>query len=45
MGETLEARIRAALRAVRDPATGRDIVEAGMVDGLTEKGGMVQFAV
>jgi ATP-binding protein involved in chromosome partitioning len=45
MGETLEARIRAALRAVRDPATGRDIVEAGMVDGLTEKAGMVQFAI
>ncbi len=45
MGETLEGRVRAALRSVRDPVTGRDIVEAGMVDGLTEKGGMVQFAI
>jgi ATP-binding protein involved in chromosome partitioning len=45
MGETLEGAVRAALRAVRDPATGRDIVESGMVDGLTLKGGMVQFAL
>ncbi|MGG5823291.1 P-loop NTPase [Falsiroseomonas sp. HW251] len=45
MGETLEARIRTALRSVRDPASGRDIVEAGMVEGLTEKAGMVQFAI
>jgi ATP-binding protein involved in chromosome partitioning len=45
MGETLEAAVRAALKAVRDPATGRDIVEAGMVEGLTAKSGMVQFAL
>jgi ATP-binding protein involved in chromosome partitioning len=45
MGETLEAAVRAALRAVRDPATGRDVVEAGMVEGLTARGGMVQFAI
>ena len=45
MGETLEGRVRAALRSVRDPVSGRDIVEAGMVDSLTEKAGMVQFAI
>ena len=45
MGETLEARVRAALRTVRDPATGRDVVEAGMVEGLAARDGMVQFAI
>ena len=45
MGETLEQAVRAALRAVRDPVSGRDVVEAGMVEGLTVKGGMVQFAI
>ncbi len=45
MGETLEAAVRAALRAVRDPVTGRDVVEAGMVEGLTARDGMVQFAI
>jgi len=45
MGETLEVRIRQALRAVKDPATGRDIVEAGLVEGLTARDGMVQFAI
>jgi len=45
MGETLESRVRQALRAVRDPASGRDVVEAGLVDGLVAKDGMVQFAI
>ncbi len=45
MGDTLEQAVRTALRAVRDPVTGRDVVEAGMLDGLTVKGGMVQFAI
>jgi ATP-binding protein involved in chromosome partitioning len=45
MGETLEAAVRSALRAVRDPVTGRDLVEAGMIDGLAVRDGMVQFAV
>ncbi|WP_372623984.1 Mrp/NBP35 family ATP-binding protein [Falsiroseomonas sp.] len=45
MGETLEAAVRSALRTVRDPATGRDVVEAGMVEGLTVRDGMVQFAI
>ncbi|HEV7265341.1 MAG TPA: Mrp/NBP35 family ATP-binding protein [Falsiroseomonas sp.] len=45
MGETLEAAVRSALRAVRDPVTGQDVVEAGMVEGLTARDGMVQFAL
>jgi ATP-binding protein involved in chromosome partitioning len=45
MGEMLEQAVRAALRAVRDPATGRDVVEAGMVEGLAVRDGMVQFAI
>jgi ATP-binding protein involved in chromosome partitioning len=45
MGETLEARVREALKAVRDPATGRNVVEAGMVEGLAARDGMVQFAI
>jgi ATP-binding protein involved in chromosome partitioning len=45
MAETLEARVRRALAAVRDPLTGRDVVEAGMVEGLVARDGMVQFAI
>jgi ATP-binding protein involved in chromosome partitioning len=45
MGETLEGAVRSALRTVRDPVSGRDVVEAGMVDGLTARDGMVQFAI
>jgi ATP-binding protein involved in chromosome partitioning len=45
MGDTLEHAVRTALRAVRDPVTGRDVVEAGMVEGLTVRDGMVQFAI
>ena len=45
MGESLVEAVRNALRAVRDPATGRDVVEAGMVQGLTARNGLVQFAL
>ncbi|OYW08265.1 MAG: sodium:proton antiporter, partial [Rhodospirillales bacterium 12-71-4] len=45
MSEGLEQAVRAALRAVRDPVSGRDVVSAGMLDGLAVKGGMVQFAI
>jgi ATP-binding protein involved in chromosome partitioning len=45
MGETLEARVMAALATVRDSATGRDVASAGMVEGLAAKGGMVQLAL
>ncbi len=45
MGEMLEQAVRTALRSVRDPVTGLDVVSAGMVDGLAVKSGMVQFAI
>jgi ATP-binding protein involved in chromosome partitioning len=45
MGESLEAAVRAALREVKDPATGRDVVEAGMVQGISARDGLVQFAL
>jgi ATP-binding protein involved in chromosome partitioning len=45
MSEALEAAVRTALRRVRDPASGRDVVEAGLVDGLAVRDGMVQFAI
>jgi ATP-binding protein involved in chromosome partitioning len=37
--------LRAALRAIADPATGRDIVTAGLVDGIDLRGGLVQVAL
>ncbi len=45
MGETLVEAVRAALRAVRDPAGGGDVVSSGMVQGLAARDGMVQFAL
>jgi ATP-binding protein involved in chromosome partitioning len=45
MGEELVEAVRRALRAVRDPETGRDLVEAGVVQGLAARDGMVQFAL
>ena len=45
MGEDLVEAVRRALRSVRDPGTGRDVVEAGMVQGLAARGGLVQFAL
>jgi ATP-binding protein involved in chromosome partitioning len=45
MPEDLAEAVRAALGRVLDPESGRDIVAAGMVQGLTAKDGMVQFAV
>jgi ATP-binding protein involved in chromosome partitioning len=45
MGEMLEQAVRTALRSVRDPVSGQDVVSAGMVDGLAVKAGMVQFAL
>ncbi|MFL1463295.1 Mrp/NBP35 family ATP-binding protein [Roseococcus sp. DSY-14] len=44
MASLVEA-VRAALGQVRDPATGRDVVAAGMVEGISERDGMVQFAL
>ncbi|MBR0682194.1 Mrp/NBP35 family ATP-binding protein [Roseomonas eburnea] len=45
MAETLAEAVTAALRAVMDPATGRDVVSAGMVQGLAARDGMVQFSL
>ena len=45
MAETDEATLRQALRALVDPATGRDIVAAGLIDSLTVRGGLVHLAL
>ncbi|HEX5328014.1 MAG TPA: P-loop NTPase, partial [Acetobacteraceae bacterium] len=34
--------LREALRGVKDPASGRDIVAAGLVEGIEIRGGLVQ---
>jgi len=44
MADLVEA-VRTALGAVRDPATGRDVVSSGMLQGLVAREGMVQFAL
>ncbi len=38
-------RLRVALRAVRDPASGQDIVAAGLVDSLAVRDGLVHLAL
>ncbi|MDJ0387429.1 Mrp/NBP35 family ATP-binding protein [Roseomonas sp. E05] len=45
MSETLTEAVRTALRAVRDPQTGQDVVTAGMLQGLSARDGLVQFAL
>ena len=45
MAETLAEAVTAALRSVKDPATGRDVVSAGMVQGLAARDGLVQFSL
>ncbi len=45
MAETLAEAVTAALRAVKDPATGQDLVSAGMVQGLAAREGLVQFSL
>src|SRR5579875_2339749 len=42
MSEPDPASLRAALAAVADPATGRDIVTAGLLEDLQVRGGLVQ---
>eukprot|EP01035_Chromulina_nebulosa_P049933 gene49933-67824_t len=37
--------LRAALAAVRDPASGRDIVAAGLVESIQIKDGLVQVSL
>src|SRR5271167_4856716 len=34
--------LRTALRAIKDPASGRDIVTAGLVEAVEARGGLVQ---
>ncbi|MCR0984718.1 Mrp/NBP35 family ATP-binding protein [Roseomonas populi] len=41
----LEAAVRSALAGVRDPATGRDIVSAGLLGGIAVRDGMVQVEI
>ncbi|MBY0338993.1 MAG: Mrp/NBP35 family ATP-binding protein [Acetobacteraceae bacterium] len=45
MSETIAQAVRDALRAVRDPATGQDVVSAGMVGDIAARDGMIQFAL
>ena len=45
MAEPTKDTVLAALGAISDPAKGKDIVAAGMVQGLVVKGGAVGFAL
>ncbi len=45
MADASSDALRAALRAIKDPASGRDIVSAGLVEGIEVRGGLVQVAL
>ena len=45
MAESKQEALRGALATLVDPATGRDIVSAGLVDSLTERNGLVHLAL
>ena len=45
MADIDRAAVETALAAVRDPASGKDVVSAGLVDGIATRGGHVQFAL
>ena len=45
MADDLVAAVTKALAMVKDPASGRDVVAAGMVQGLVVRDGMVHFAL
>ena len=45
MADALSDALRAALRAIKDPASGRDIVAAGLVEGIEVRGGLVQLTL
>ncbi len=45
MTDPTEATLLDALRDVADPATGRDIVSAGLVDAIQTRGGLVQLTL
>src|SRR5271170_1275617 len=42
MVDTSPDALRAALRTIKDPASGRDIVTAGLVEAIEVRGGLVQ---
>jgi ATP-binding protein involved in chromosome partitioning len=42
MADASSDALRTALRAIKDPASGRDIVTAGLVEGIEVRGGLVQ---
>ncbi|HEY1410994.1 MAG TPA: Mrp/NBP35 family ATP-binding protein [Rhodopila sp.] len=42
MADASSDALRAALRTIKDPASGRDIVTAGLVEGIEVRGGLVQ---
>ena len=42
MVDTSSDALRAALRTIKDPASGRDIVTAGLVEAIEVRGGLVQ---
>src|ERR1700712_2167015 len=45
MVDTSPDTLRAALRAIKDPASGRDIVSAGLVEGIELRDGLVQVTL
>ncbi|MBU6499620.1 MAG: ATP-binding protein [Rhodospirillales bacterium] len=45
MREPTTASLTEALRAITDPASGRDLVAAGLVEGVQVKGGLVQVSL
>src|SRR5215472_6682988 len=45
MAAPTEAEIVKILEGVRDPVTGRNVVESGFIEGLATRGGHVSFAV
>jgi ATP-binding protein involved in chromosome partitioning len=45
MSEPTADTLRAALRAIADPASGKDIVAAGLVEGIEVRGGLVQVSL
>jgi ATP-binding protein involved in chromosome partitioning len=42
MAEISQDALRSALRAIKDPASGQDIVSAGLLEGVEIRGGLVQ---
>jgi ATP-binding protein involved in chromosome partitioning len=45
MAAPTEAEIIKALQSVRDPASGKNVIEAGLIEGLATRGGHVSFSV